>query len=179
MHGMDGMPDILIIAGPNGAGKTTFAREYLPKEAGLARFVNADLIAEGLSPFSPSEAIVRAGRLMIEQIDRLFSRRESFAFETTLSGMMWVKKILEWKKAEYKVKVIFLTLPDADMAVRRVAARVKQGGHDVPEETIRRRFIKGLRNFQEIYSTLVDAWSVYDNSVNPPVLLSKGGLHVR
>jgi len=87
--------------------------------------------------------------------------------------MMWVKKILTWKKAEYKVKIIFLTLPDADMAVRRVAARVKQGGHEVPEETIRRRFTKGLRNFQKIYSTLVDAWSLYDNSVNPPVLLSK------
>ena len=176
---MHGMPEILIIAGPNGAGKTTFAREYLPKEAGLARFVNADLIAEGLSPFSPSEAIVRAGWLMIEEIDRLFLRRESFAFETTLSGMMWTKKIFEWKQAGYSIKIIFLALPDAIMAVRRVAARVKQGGHAVPEETIRRRFIKGLRNFQETYSTLVDAWSLYDNSVNPPVLLSKGGLCVQ
>lgn len=173
------MPDILIIAGPNGAGKTTFAREYLPKEAGLARFVNADLIAEGLSPFSPSEAIVHAGRLMIEEIDRLFSRGVSFSFETTLSGMMWIKRIIKWKKAGYKVKIIFLALPDADMAVLRVAARVKQGGHEVPEEIIRRRFTKGLWNFQETYSALADAWSLYDNSVNPPVLLSKGGLHVR
>lgn len=173
------MPDILIIAGPNGAGKTTFAREYLPREAGLTHFVNADLIAEGLSPFSPSEAIVRAGRLMIEEINRLFLRRESFAFETTLSGMMWIKKIFSWKQAGYNITIIFLALPDADMAVHRVAARVKQGGHNVPEETIRRRFIKGLRNFQEIYATLVDAWSLYDNSVNPPVLLSAGGLHVR
>ena len=102
------MPDILIIAGPNGAGKTTFAREYLPNEAGCPRFVNADLIAEGLSPFSPSLATVRAGRLMIEEIDRLFTRRKSFAFETTLSGIMWVKRIPEWKKAGYRVEVIFL-----------------------------------------------------------------------
>jgi len=174
---MNVMPDILIIAGPNGAGKTTFAREYLPNEAGCPRFVNADLIAEGLSPFSPSLATVRAGRLMIEEIDRLFTRRKSFAFETTLSGIMWVKRIPEWKKAGYRVEVIFLRLPDADMAVRRVAARVRQGGHDVPEETIRRRFAKGLRNFQDVYSPLADAWSMYDNSVRPPKLLSKGGTH--
>jgi len=173
------MPGILIIAGPNGAGKTTFAREYLPHEAGCSRFVNADLIAAGLSPFSPSLAVVRAGRLMIEEIERLFSRKESFAFETTLSGRMWARKIAHWRQAGYRVEIIFLSLPHADMAVRRVAARVRQGGHDVPEEVIRRRFAKGLRNFHDVYARLVDAWSLYDNALRPPQLLAAGGIHAR
>ena len=172
------MPQILVIAGPNGAGKTTFAKEYLPNEADCPRFVNADLIAAGLSPFAPSLAAVRAGRLMLEEIERLFDRRHSFAFETTLSGMIWANKIAAWKEAGYRVEIIFLRLPDADMAVRRVAARVRQGGHDVPEETIRRRFAKGLRNFIEVYSLLADAWSLYDNSALPPKLLAAGGTHV-
>ena len=173
------MPDILIIAGPNGAGKTTFANEYLPHEAACPRFVNADLIAAGLSPFAPSLAAVRAGRLMLEEIERLFIRRQSFAFETTLSGLMWVKKITAWKEAGYRVEIIFLRLPDADMAVRRVAARVRQGGHDVPQETIHRRFAKGLHNFLNLYSLLADAWSLYDNSVVPPKLLAAGETHAR
>jgi len=139
--------------------------------------VNADLIAAGLSPFSPSLAAVRAGRFMIEEIDRLFSRRESFAFKTTLSGRMWAKKIPHWRHAGYRVKIIFLSLPHADMAVRRVAARVRQGGHDVPEEVIRRRFTNGLRNFHTIYARLADDWSLYDNSVQPPHLLAVGGTH--
>lgn len=174
---MIAMPDILIIGGPNGAGKTTFAREYLPNEAGCPRFVNADLIAEGLSPFSPTLAAVRAGKLMLEEIERLSSRWESFAFETTLSGMLWARKIPVWQRAGYRVEIIFLRLPDADMAVRRVAARVRQGGHGVPEETVRRRFAKGLRNFQDVYSPLADAWSMYDNAATPPILLAKGGTH--
>lgn len=171
------MPSILIIAGPNGAGKTTFAREYLPNEAGCPRFVNADLIAEGLSPFTPALAEVRAGRLMIEEIDRLVAKGADFAFETTLAGILWARKIPAWRQAGYAIEIIFLRLPDADMAVRRVAARVRQGGHAVPEETIRRRFAKGLHNFHTRYAPLADAWSLYDNAVRPPRLLEKGGAH--
>lgn len=172
------MPSLLIIAGPNGAGKTTFAREYLPKDAGCLHFINADLIAEGLSPFAPAQAAVHAGRLMLEEIRRLVAAREDFAFETTLSGRIWARAIPEWRTLGYRVEIIFLRLPDADMAVRRVASRVLQGGHDVPEATIRRRFASGLRNFQDLYALLADAWSLYDNAISPPQLLAEGGKDV-
>lgn len=172
------MPSLLIIAGPNGAGKTTFAKEYLPKDAGCLHFVNADLIAEGLSPFAPARAAVRAGRLMLEEIRRLIVARENFAFETTLSGRIWAPAIPQWQTLGYRVEIIFLSLPDADMAVRRVANRVLQGGHDVPEATIRRRFVNGLRNFYDLYAPLADAWSLYDNASSPPRLLAEGGKDV-
>lgn len=165
---------ILIIAGPNGAGKTTFAREFLPNEADCPIFVNADLIAAGLSPFAPELAVLRAGRLMLEQIAEHVRLQQSFAFETTLSGLAYAKHIPEWRQIGYWVELFFLALPHADMAVARVAERVKQGGHDVPEKTIRRRFASGRRNFENIYRGLVDAWAMYDNSEITPVLLDKG-----
>lgn len=172
---MGDAPRIIIIAGPNGAGKTTFAREYLPHEAGCPFFINADLIAEGLSPFDPERAAVRAGRLMIEEIDRHAKAKTSFAFETTLSGRMWSRKIPDWRAEGYLVDLVFLSLPNAETAIMRVAMRVRQGGHNVPEATIRRRFASGLRNFYEIYRPLVDAWAIYDNSESPPRLITKRG----
>ena len=126
-------PRIIIIAGPNGAGKTTFAREFLPQEAGCPVFVNADLIAAGLSPFAPERAAIQAGRLMLEAIALHVARRDSFALETTLSGRGYARQIPKWRRLS------------ADMAVQRVAERVRQGGHDIPEETIRRRFDAGTR----------------------------------
>jgi predicted ABC-type ATPase len=167
------LPDILIIAGPNGAGKTTFAREYLPGEAHCPRFVNADLIAEGLSPFSPTAAAMRAGRIMLQEIARLTESGQDFAFETTLSGKIWTHRIPEWQTMGYHVGIIFLGLPEPAMAVDRVAARVRQGGHGVPEETIIRRFHKGLFYFQEVYSKLADFWSLYDNAQRPPRLMKE------
>lgn len=166
---------IVIIAGPNGAGKTTFAREFLPNEANCLTFVNADLIAAGLSPFAPQLAALKAGRLMLEAISEHVAKGESFAFETTLSGLTYARMIPRWRQAGYVVKLIFLSLPDADMAIARVAARVAQGGHDVPEAVVRRRFAAGIRNFHDRYKPLVDDWQLYDNAVSPPVLMDEGG----
>jgi predicted ABC-type ATPase len=165
---------IVIIAGPNGAGKTTFAREFLVREADCPSFVNADLIAAGLSPFTPEQAALRAGRLMLKEIRGYVRRRESFAFETTLSGRLYAGYIPQWQKTGYRIKLIFLSLPDAEMAVKRVRIRVAQGGHDVDESVIRRRFDKGWNNFHNIYKRLVDAWVLYDNSGESPQLIDEG-----
>ena len=163
---------ILIIAGPNGAGKTTFATEFLPNEAGCPTFINADLIAAGLNPFQPEQSAVRAGRLMLEIIHDYVSRGESFAFEVTLSGRAFARMIPQWQAQGYWVKLHFLRLSSADEAVERVARRVRQGGHDVPEEEIRRRFDSGWRNFQLIYRDLVDEWDLYDASQDSPTLIA-------
>lgn len=165
---------IVIIAGPNGAGKTTFAREFLPQEGNISDFINADLIAAGLSPFNPDAAAVRAGRLMLEEIDQRVAQCRSFAFETTLSGRGYAVKIKGWQDLGYHVKLIFLSLSDADMAVARVAGRVVQGGHDIPEQVIRRRFRAGLKNMNELYKPIVDAWILYDNTESKLNLLDWG-----
>ena len=171
---MSGQKKIVIIAGPNGAGKTTFAQEYLPREAGCPHFINIDLIAAGLSPFAPERAAVRAGRVMLQEIRRRVRGGESFAFETTLAGLNYARQIPRWRGAGYDVKLIFLSLPSPELALARVAARVTQGGHHVPEETVRRRFDSGLRNFQNVYRPLVSSWVVYDNSGPTPRLLASG-----
>jgi predicted ABC-type ATPase len=162
---------IIIIAGPNGAGKTTFAREFLPNEAGCPVFVNADLIAAGLAPFSPETAAVQAGRLMLREIQRHFAARQNFAFETTLAGRGYLRLIEQWQVAGYRVDLIFLKLARVEQALARVALRVKQGGHDVPEAVIRRRFDAGLDQFERLYAPKVDGWALYDNSGEKPVLL--------
>lgn len=166
---------IIIVAGPNGAGKTTFAREYLLKEAHCPDFVNVDLIAAGLSPFDPDRAAIRAGRIMLSEIERRVRKGESFAFETTLSGQVYARMIPKWRSDSYRVKLIFLSLPNAEMAIARVAARVAQGGHKVADVIVRRRFHAGLGNFNEIYKELVDKWEWYDNSGNVPRLISEEG----
>jgi predicted ABC-type ATPase len=167
-------PRILIFAGPNGAGKTTFAREYLPHEAGCPVFINADLIAEGISPFQPESASVKAARLMLEIMAEHLARKESFAFETTLSGLSYARQIPKWRAEGYFVELVFLSLPSADAAVARVATRVRQGGHDIPEPVIRRRFEAGARNFREVYRSLVDRWELYGNADGKAILLEWG-----
>ena len=164
---------IVIIAGPNGAGKTTFAREFLPNEADCPNFVNADLIAAGLSPFAPELAAFKAGRLMLEEIASHVRHGESFAFETTLSGLTYAQMIPVWRSFGYTVELVFLSLPDVEMAIERVAIRVKQGGHNVPEEVVRRRFAHGIKNFER-YKLLVDSWQLYDNSDIPTILIAEG-----
>jgi predicted ABC-type ATPase len=166
---------IIIIAGPNGSGKTTFAREYLLKEANCPDFINVDLIAAGLSPFDPDRAAIRAGRLMISEIERRVRKGESFAFETTLSGHGYARTIPRWRRAGYRVRLIFLSLPSSEFAIARVAMRVAQGGHNVASAVVRRRFDSGLRNFESVYKDLVDRWWWYDNSGDVPQLVSEGG----
>jgi predicted ABC-type ATPase len=165
---------IIIIAGPNGAGKTTFARSFLPAEAGLPRFINADLIAAGLAPFDPETAAIRAGRVMLEEIALSVGRTESFAFETTLSGLTYLRHIRQWRAKGYLVNLFFLSLPNAEIAIERVASRVRQGGHHVPEAVLRRRFKSGLEQFHRYYKLAVDDWSLYDNSGAEPALLDWG-----
>jgi predicted ABC-type ATPase len=165
---------IIIIAGPNGAGKTTFAREYLLNEAHCPDFINVDLIAAGLSPFDPERMAIHAGRIMLTEIQRRVRKHESFAFETTLSGHVYARMIPGWRSSGYRVRLIYLSLPDVDMAVSRVAVRVAQGGHNVSSTVIRRRFDTGRRNFQNIYMNLVDSWEWYDNSGKIPQLVSAG-----
>ena len=170
------MPDkkVIIIAGPNGAGKTTFALEYLPNEADCPVFVNADLIAAGLSPFRPTTAAMRAGRLMLEEINDHAREGRSFAFETTLAGRGYVKKIKQWRVDGYKVKLMFLSLATPEEAIARVAKRVHLGGHGVPENVIRRRFRAGLQNFHKTYRQCVDHWQKFNNSGDSPVLEDEG-----
>jgi predicted ABC-type ATPase len=165
----------LVIAGPNGAGKTTFAREFLPADAGVSAFVNADLIAAGLSPFDPDRAAIRAARLMVRAIQEHVEQGEDFAFETTLAGRRYARAIPRWQSAGYRVGLIFLALPSSEFAIARVAARVRQGGHSVPDDVVRRRFASGRENFESIYKALVDEWRLYDNSGPRPVLIGRGG----
>ena len=168
---MPGEKKIVIIAGPNGAGKTTFAREFLPNEAHCPAFVNADLIAAGLSPFAPEQVALQAGRLMLRTIADHVAAGRSFAFETTLSGRGYARRIPRWRELGYHVKLMFLELPDVQMAIDRVAARVRQGGHDISEHTLRRRFLSGKSNFIDVYKPLVDVWLHYDNSDGLPRLI--------
>ena len=173
MNSTSDIKRIVIIAGPNGAGKTPFAREFLPTDADCPNFVNADLIAAGLSPFAPDLVAFKAGRLMLETIADYAKRGESFSFETTLSGLTYAQMIPTWQAEGFMVTLIFLSLPNVEMALERVASRVIQGGHNVPEDVIRRRFEHGIKNFER-YKVLVDSWQLYDNSGVPPILQEEG-----
>ena len=165
---------IIIIAGPNGAGKTTFASEFLPKEAGCPAFVNADLIAAGISPFEPERAGFRAGRLMLAEIHHYTRNNDNFAFETTLSGRSYAGYIPRWQSDGYRIKLFFLRLASPELAIARVRQRVREGGHNISEQIIRRRFYSGLYNFENLYKPLVDEWALYDNSSSEPALIEEG-----
>jgi predicted ABC-type ATPase len=165
------MPRCLIIAGPNGAGKTTFARTFLPRED-VRRFINADLLAAGLSPLEPAAARLAAGRLFLSELDRLAAARENFAFESTLSGLGYLPRLRRWKRAGYQIEIIYLKLADVRLALERVAARVRTGGHDVPEMDVRRRFVRSWTNFEMRYKLLADYVQVLDLSGASPILLS-------
>lgn len=167
-------PRCVVIAGPNGSGKTTFAHEFLPRDAGIVHFVNADLIAAGLSPFRPSLVALSAGRLLLRELDRLASDRADFAFESTLSGRTYVGRLQHWKREGYRIEIVYLRLASPQLALRRITARVRQGGHDVPAGDVLRRFDRGWTNFERLYRSLADSWAVYDNSGSRPILLEKG-----
>ncbi|MGH2506391.1 MAG: zeta toxin family protein [Ktedonobacteraceae bacterium] len=165
---------ILIIAGPNGAGKSTFAREFLPNEAECPVFINADLIAAGLSPFQPDLVAFKAGRLMLKEMVEHAEHGHSFAFETTLAGHAYVQMIRNWRKQRYQVKLFFLSLSSAEEAIARIAERVAQGGHHVPDDVVRRRFAAGLLNFKTIYRFEVNYWRWYDNSGDTAIVIDEG-----
>lgn len=165
---------VLIIAGPNGAGKTTFAKTFLAPIKDQVRFINADYIAAGLSPFDPELVAVRAGKIMLEEVETCFQRGDSFSIETTLSGRGYLKHIERWSNAGYYVTLIFLSLNDVSISIERVARRVVQGGHNIPEPVIRRRFKTGYALFQSHYCHAVNEWLLYDNSGNTPILLQRG-----
>jgi predicted ABC-type ATPase len=168
------LPTIYIFAGPNGAGKTTFALEYLADHEQSMVFVNADVIAAGLSPHAPEAAAIAAGRLMLAQIEQLVASRKSFAFETTLSARSYAQKIPSWQEAGYAVNLFFLSLPDSEQAKQRVAQRVRQGGHSIPADVIERRFIAGLTNFEALYKGIVNRWVLYDARGTIPFVLDEG-----
>jgi predicted ABC-type ATPase len=165
---------IVIIAGPNGAGKTTFAEQFLLGEADCPDFINADLIARGISPYAPEAVAFDAGRIMLGQIHAHVKAEKRFAFETTLSGAGYAHLIPRWRTAGFRVNLVFLRLPQVEVALARIRARVAQGGHDVPEAVVRRRFARGLRNFDQVYRRLVDSWALYDSSGPVPVLIDAG-----
>lgn len=165
---------ILLIAGPNGAGKTTFARSFLPREGRLIHFINADLIAAGISPFQPEAAAIPAARIMLAEMSRLVADQTSFALETTLSGRNYARLIPTWRSKGYRVELVFLRLRSVRLACQRVSSRVRAGGHSIPVEVIRRRYHQGWENFESLYRPLVDHWELYDNSGLRPVLLSEG-----
>ncbi len=167
-------PRCLVVAGPNGAGKTTFAREFLPNDERILNFVNADLIAGGLSPLKPELAAIAAGRLVLKEIDRLVAGRADFAFESTLSGLGYISRLREMKQSGYHIEIIYLRIFSARLAMNRIKSRVKQGGHDVPRADVQRRFARSWLNFQQHYRPLADLWAVYDNSTRPPKLIGSG-----
>lgn len=168
-------PRVVVLAGPNGAGKSTSAARLLHGALAVEEFVNADTIAQGLSAYRPEEAAMAAGRVMLDRLRFLARERRDFAFETTLSGVGHARWLRELRAGGYLVHLVFLSLPHADLALARVADRVLRGGHDVPEEVVRRRFIAGLRNLFGIYLEVVDTWRVYDNaSERGPRLIASG-----
>ena len=157
-------PHLIVIAGPNGAGKSTTAPSLLKGTLKVTEFVNADIIAQGLSGFQPEGAVFHAGRVMLERIHYLAKKRIDFAFETTLASRTFALWITDLRKTGYDFHLVFLWLPNEEFAIARVAERVRMGGHNVPEETIRRRYHTGLKNFFRLYKPLADFWRVYDNS---------------
>ncbi len=168
-------PHLIVIAGPNGAGKSTTAPFLLKGTLKVTEFVNADLIAQGLSGFQPEGAVFQAGRVMLERIHYLAKKRIDFAFETTLASRTFAPWIAELRKTGYIMQLVFLWLPNEDFAVARVAERVRMGGHNVPEETIRRRYNAGLKNFFRLYKPLANFWRFYNNAdPSGPRLIASG-----
>ncbi|MBH0182994.1 MAG: AAA family ATPase [Nitrospira sp.] len=166
-------PRCIIIAGPNGSGKTTFAKEYLLREVGIIHFVNADLIAGGLSPLRPELAARQAGRLVLRELTRLADARKNFAFESTLSGRTYLRLLTTWKSAGYRIEIVFLSLPSVQLALQRIAGRVRQGGHDVLRSDVIRRYDRSWKNFHDLYRPLADGWAMYDNSGSAPQLVER------
>lgn len=171
------MPHVIVIAGANGAGKSTVAPFLLRDTLGISEFVNADTLAQGLSAFAPEKAAITAGKIMLSRIGELAEAEKDFAFETTLSTLSFVPRLKKMRENGYEFSLFFLWLTSAELAILRVAERVRQGGHDIPKETIERRYEKGLQNFFRLYQPIADSWYFYDNSIISDLrLIAKGNL---
>lgn len=157
-------PSVIVLAGPNGAGKTTSSTGIIQETLGLAEFVNADVIAKGLSGFAPESAALQAGRIMLERLHELADARASFSFETTLASRTFAPWIAELVSSGYSFHLFYFWLPSAEMAIARVAQRVRMGGHFVDDDTVRRRYERGVQNFFRLYQPLATTWTFYDNS---------------
>ncbi len=168
------MPNLYIIAGCNGAGKTTASFSIFPEMLQCREFVNADEIARGISPFQPEAVAIAAGRIMLSRIDELIDQEVDFAIETTLTTKSYMKMILKAKERGYYVSLIFLWLNDVRLALARVRTRVREGGHSIPEDVIKRRYKKGIRNLVHLFMEAVDLWAIFDNSMNPYQVIAKG-----
>ena len=164
-------PTLYLFAGSNGAGKTTFARAYLRQLHPIPRFLNADELARGLSPLDPQSAAIRAGKLLLHEIATCLKSGHSFGLESTLSGTAHVKILTQAKQLCYQIEIHYLWLPTPELAIRRIAQRVKMGGHFIPPTDVRRRFKRSRTNFVGMYAPIADLWTVWDNRPEPPSLL--------
>lgn len=165
--------NVYIIAGPNGSGKTTFAKKFLPFYAHCEHFINADLIAQGLSPFSPSIASLKAGRLVLKEIQEFSDKSANFAFETTLSGKTYLSLLRKLKDKGYRLHLFFLWIPSSGLALERIKERVANGGHNVPAVDVRRRFRRSIENFFNVYEPCLETWMLFDNSGEIPHLVAE------
>jgi predicted ABC-type ATPase len=168
------MSKLYIIAGPNGAGKTTASYTILPEIFDCKEFVNADEIARGLSPFNQESVAIKAGKIMLQRIDELLKEHSSFAFETTLSSVSYRNLIKNAQKQGYEVTLLFLMLDSVELAQYRVRTRVKEGGHNIPDDVIKRRFVKGLKNLFNLYMPICDKWILINNSSEKFEVIGEG-----
>lgn len=167
--------NLYIISGCNGAGKTTASYTVLPEILNCKEFVNADEIARGLSPFNPSSVAIEAGRLMLQRIEELLKRNETFSIETTLATRSYVNLVKQAQEQGYSVRLLFFWLFTPELAVKRVAERVSKGGHDIPQDIIRRRYVAGINNLFKLFMPIVNYWAIFDNSETPRRKVAIGG----
>jgi predicted ABC-type ATPase len=163
------MPNLVVLAGPNGAGKSTLAPAVLHGLLGIEEFVNADVIARGLSAFNPERAAIQAGRIMLARLRELAQQRADFAFETTLASRVFAPWIASLTESGYDLHLIYVWVSSPELCIARIADRVRAGGHHVPDDVVRRRYAGGLRNFFELYMPLAETWQVHDNSARPRI----------
>ncbi|MEA1876014.1 MAG: zeta toxin family protein [Bacteroidota bacterium] len=168
------MPNLYILSGCNGSGKTTASFTVLPQMLDCDIFINADEIARGLSPLNPNKAAIEAGRLLIAKIDKLIVDKKDFAFETTLAPRGYTRTIQKARSYGYQITLLFFWLDSVDLAFERVKTRVLEGGHDVPNSTIKRRYFAGLTNLFKLYIPICDYWMVFNNSMSPSELIAEG-----
>ena len=167
--------NLYIISGCNGAGKTTASYTVLPEILNCKEFVNADEIARGLSPFNPSSVAIEAGKLMLQRIEELLKRDETFSIETTLATRSYVNLVKQAQEQGYSVRLLFFWLSTPELAVKRVAERVSKGGHDIPQDIIRRRYVAGINNLFKLFMPIVNYWAIFDNSETPRRKVAIGG----